>query len=114
LQRSTGKNNIARARELRENATDSERKLWRELRVLRQQGVHFRRQAPFRGYILDFVEHTLRLVIEVDGGSHAAPENLEHDAIRDGVLAQEGYFTLRIWNDEIFADMASWKLCIGF
>ncbi len=49
----------------------------------------------------------MRLVIEVDGGSHAAPENQAHDAVRDRVLAREGYSTLRIWNDDIAKDIDS-------
>lgn len=73
--------------------------------MLRGRGFHFRRQAPFGGYILDFVEHGLKLVIEVDGGSHGASENVAHDAVRDAVLKAEGYDTLRVWNDEINADM---------
>jgi len=105
VKRRADKEAISRARALRAHATGAEQKLWRELRVLRGRGLHFRRQAPFRGYILDFVEHGLKLVVEVDGGSHAAPESVAHDAVRDAVLKAEGYFTLRVWNDEINADM---------
>ncbi len=105
LKKRADREHLLRARALRSHATSSEQKLWRELRVLRGRGFHFRRQAPFRGYILDFVEHGLKLVIEVDGGSHAAPENVAHDAVRDAVLNTEGYDTLRVWNDEINADM---------
>jgi very-short-patch-repair endonuclease len=60
---------IGRARNLRTHATDAERKLWYKLRELKALGYHFRRQVPFRSYILDFVEHSAKFVIELDGGS---------------------------------------------
>jgi very-short-patch-repair endonuclease len=42
------------ARRLRKNETIAEKQLWRELRQLRAQGYHFRRQHPIEGYIVDF------------------------------------------------------------
>lgn len=79
--------------------TPPEIRLWLALRRLRADGFHFRRQAPFRGYFLDFVCHGRRLVIEVDGQTHAYP--LDHDRLRDAVLAREGYRTLRLGNADI-------------
>ena len=105
MQKSADKAAITRARNLRENATNAERRLWSELRLLRRSGFHFRRQAPFQRYILDFVEHSARLVIELDGPLHARPENELRDSTRDDALARENYYTLRIWNREIDADM---------
>ena len=72
----------------------AEVRLWSRLRRMRSQGFHFRRQAPFKGYYLDFVAHALRLVIEVDGSQHGDDLQVEHDAIRDRILAREGYETL--------------------
>jgi very-short-patch-repair endonuclease len=92
---------IERARELRRDMTRFELKLWYQLRALRERGFHFRRQAPFRGYYLDFVEHKTRLVIELDGGQHFEPEQMKHDHIRDRVLARHGYSTLRFDNGAI-------------
>ena len=60
------------ARGLRKNPTEAERLLWRHLR-LRQLGGHkFRRQQPLGPYIVDFVCLEKRLIVEVDGGHHAA------------------------------------------
>src|SRR5690606_699407 len=59
-----------RARALRRNQTEAERALWQKLRVLKAEGFHFRRQAPIGTYIADFACHSLKLVIEVDGGQH--------------------------------------------
>ena len=58
-----------RARELRNNPTEAERKLWAHLR-LRQIGRYkFRRQHPIGSYIVDFVCIEKKLIIEVDGGN---------------------------------------------
>ena len=93
--------NLQRANALRKDATPTERRLWNALRPLRQRGYHFRRQAAFRGYVLDFVCYSHRLVIELDGAGHADPGRALHDAERDAVLAREGFRTLRFWNWEI-------------
>jgi very-short-patch-repair endonuclease len=90
-----------RARELRRAATPAEKILWRKLRELKPLGLHFRRQVPFRAYILDFVEHTRKLVIEVDGDTHAATDSRVRDKVRDQILKSEGYCVLRLWNFEV-------------
>jgi very-short-patch-repair endonuclease len=87
-----------RSRLFRKRATDVERKLWYTLRGLRVQGFHFRRQVPFRGYMLDFVEHSARLVVELDGSQDAEPKHRAADEIRDRVLFSEGYRVLRFSN----------------
>jgi very-short-patch-repair endonuclease len=78
--------------------TLAEKKLWWKLRALKERGFHFRRQAPFRNYILDFVEHRGRVVIELDGGRHHEPEHRARDAVRDEVLSKEGYLVFRFSN----------------
>ena len=87
----------ARARDLRQNATDAERILWAELRGFRRAGMHFRRQAPFGRYIVDFACHEARLIIEIDGGQHdpTAPQEVE----RKRFLEDQGYRLLRFWKD---------------
>ena len=45
---------IAKAREMRKAMTPAEARPWVALRSLRSEGLHFRKQAPFRGYYLDF------------------------------------------------------------
>ena len=62
------------ARRLRREMTPVEKRLWFELRRLPIQNSHFRRQAPFGPFIVDFVCHGARLVIEVDDGAHLAPD----------------------------------------
>ena len=91
----------ARARQMRKSLTPQEAKLWVQLRTLRNQGFHFRRQTPFKGYYLDFVCFKSRLVIEVDGGGHGDDAQADHDLIRDKVLKRAGFATLRVWNRDI-------------
>jgi len=81
--------------------TEPEVILWSRLKRLRTEGFHIRRQAPFRGYYLDFVCFERRLVIEVDGGQHGEGAQATHDAIRDGVLKREGFRVLRFWNSDV-------------
>lgn len=99
--------NVERARDLRRNMSEPEVMLWSRLKRLREQGFHIRRQAPFHGYYLDFVCHTRRLVIEVDGSQHGGDVQADHDAIRDRILASKGYRVLRFWTGEVRRDLAS-------
>jgi len=92
------------ARRLRANATAAEKRLWRLLRQLPVQGTHFRRQVPIGPYIADFACLASRLVIELDGSQHAAPEQMAHDRKRTAWLESEGYRVIRFWNSEITDD----------
>ena len=90
-----------RARTMRKAMTPPVARMWVNLKRLRAQGFHFRRQAPLKGYYLDFVCFQQRLVIEVDGMGHAEDHQARHDRIRDAVLAREGFVTLRFDNASI-------------
>jgi very-short-patch-repair endonuclease len=61
----------SRARKLRENQTDVERKLWSQLRGGNLGGVKFRRQHPIGPFIVDLCCVERGLVVELDGGQHA-------------------------------------------
>lgn len=91
-----------RARALRLNMTDAERKLWYALRDRRFAGFKFRRQVPVGPFIADFVCFEERLVIEVDGGQHA--ESLR-DQRRDRWFSTNGFRVLRFWNNEVLANL---------
>lgn len=95
----------ARARELRKSMTPQEVKLWAQLRKLRPQGFHFRRQAPLEGYILDFVCFEHRLIVEADGAQHGEEAGLRADTRRDAFWAVNGFRVLRFWNNEIDANL---------
>jgi len=91
----------ARARELRNHATEAERRLWVLLNRRQAAGFRFRRQQPIGPYTLDFYCPEIRLAIELDGGQHAE-KRAEHDALRTEYLEAEGVTVLRFWNWEIF------------
>ena len=86
-----------RARDLRRNMTPPERWLWQALRA-QQLGTKFRRQHPIGAYIADFACVDARLVLEVDGATHAADGV---DGKRDAVLRHAGWRVLRLWNNEV-------------
>jgi very-short-patch-repair endonuclease len=93
-----------RARELRKNQTDAERKLWRSLRPLKADGHHFRRQVPIDPFIVDFACLSARLVIELDGGQRNQDLGRHSDAARDAHLRRRGFRVLRFWNNDVMAN----------
>jgi very-short-patch-repair endonuclease len=93
------------ARHLRKHETIAEKQLWKELRSLRVQGYHFRRQAPIDAFIVDFACFSHRLVIEVDGIQHDAGSGRKKDAARDAHLHWQGFTLLRFTNGEVAQDM---------
>ena len=89
---------LKHAKRMRRGPTDAEGAMWLLLRDWRLAAHKFRRQVPFRSYILDFVCFDQRLVVEIDGGQHASSPR---DKIRDAVLRQEGFRVLRYWNNDV-------------
>jgi very-short-patch-repair endonuclease len=102
-----------RARRLRRNQTDAEKRLWRELRALKPLGFHFRRQAPVGRYIVDFVCFGNKLVIEVDGGQHGEAKAIEHDKRRTAWLEKEGFTVIRFWNNDVNQNLEGVMRSIG-
>jgi very-short-patch-repair endonuclease len=96
---------VPRARRLRRDMTEAERKLWWRLRKLPANGSHFRRQAAIGPYYADFACHAGRLVIELDGGHHGDGAQLVHDAQRDAYLKRNGYRVLRFWNNDVLKNI---------
>ena len=94
-----------RARELRSNMNDAEKRLWARLRAHRMDGRKFRRQHPFGRYIVDFVCLDARLIIEVDGDSHADDSREALDTQRTALLEKLGFRVLRFWNDYVLTDL---------
>ncbi|MBI4285772.1 MAG: endonuclease domain-containing protein [Chloroflexi bacterium] len=93
------------ARELRRKQTGAENLLWAELRNMRSDGVKFRRQHPIGDYIVDFICLEKKLVIEVDGGQHNEDVKKEEDETRTLWLESEGYHIIRLWNNEVLANI---------
>lgn len=92
---------LARARQLRRNQTDAERKLWRLLHSRRFAGAKFRRNHPIGNFFADFCCLKARLIIEVDGGQHADQAQAAYDERRTGYLISRGFRVMRFWNKDI-------------
>ncbi len=91
-----------RARELRSAMTPAERRLWQRLRDGQLGGAHFRKQYAIGQYIVDFICIKAKLVVEVDGDTHAELAQLAHDAERTQWLNdQKHYRLLRFTNDDV-------------
>ena len=88
------------AHELRQPQTPAEEKLWSHLRNHQLDGLKFRRQHPIDRFIVDFYCAKAKLVIEVDGDSHA--EQIEYDQVRTEYLNSRGYHVIRFTNREVF------------
>ena len=88
-----------KARYLRKNMTDQERKLWFILRNRQFYNYRFMRQFIIGNYIVDFVCSEKRIVIEIDGGQHSETE--EYDKKRTDFLESKGYKVVRFWNNDI-------------
>ncbi len=89
------------AKELRQNATDAENKLWYFLQK-GNLGCSFRRQHPIGNYIVDFTCIAKHLIVELDGGQHS--EQREYDAERTTFLEKAGYKVLRFWNNDVLGN----------
>jgi very-short-patch-repair endonuclease len=96
--RPTAKRIRSFAKKMRREPTDAEAAMWRLLRDRRLALFKFRRQVPFRSFILDFVCFEKRIVIEIDGSQHASSER---DVAREAVLVAEGFRIARYWNNDV-------------
>jgi len=73
---------VSRARSLRRDMTDVERRLWHRLR--------------------DFASRDARLIVELDGSQHADSSS---DERRDRFLLEQGFRVLRFWNQEVSGNL---------
>jgi very-short-patch-repair endonuclease len=67
--------------------------------------LKFRRQHPIGKYIVDFVSLEKKIVVEVDGGQHNEPGNMEKDEQRTTWLENEGYHVIRFWNSDVLLNI---------
>lgn len=88
-----------KARDLRNNATSQEDKLYYQF--LRRFKYRIHRQKVIGYYIVDFYCHKAKLVIEIDGGQHFQDKNIYQDEVRTGFLEQQGLLVLRFTNWEV-------------
>jgi very-short-patch-repair endonuclease len=94
-----------RAKELRRTMTRAETLLWRYLKANRIDGLGFRRQAPFRNYVADFVCLSVKLIVELDGESHDFEEQQKSDQARDAFFESQGFHVLRFTNEHVMSNL---------
>src|SRR5437762_11587133 len=92
------------ARDMRHEATDAEKRMWRVLRDRRLSGFKFRRQYPVAGYIVDFFCAKCRLGVELDGGQHGNDANREYDERRTEKLHSVGVRMVRFWDNDVLKE----------
>jgi very-short-patch-repair endonuclease len=93
---------VSRAREMRKEMPLAEVLVWNRLRG-DQLGVRFRRQHRVGSYIADFFAHAAKLVVEVDGDSHA--ERQEYDRKRTYWMNQQGLTVVRFTNQDVLKNL---------
>jgi crossover junction endodeoxyribonuclease RuvC len=79
-----------------------ENRLWARLKLI--DGIRWRRRVTFKTFLLDFVAHDARLVIELLDGEPGRTKTGQ--VVRDRLLNEYGYTILRLWRDEAQADLA--------
>ena len=87
-----------RARKLRSQTTEAEKRLWKHLRNRQLDDCKFYRQYPIFPYYVDFICRDRKLIIEVDGGQHNESKS---DAKRTAFLEEKGYTVIRFWNNDV-------------
>ena len=95
----------ARARAHRASQTSAEAKLWQALRNRRLARWKFRRQHSIDRYVVDFVTLDGKLIVEVDGVTHAEPAELARDAARTEVLEASGFLVVRVSNTDVYDNL---------
>jgi very-short-patch-repair endonuclease len=92
---------VSRARQLRRDSTDAEKRLWRALRSKLPQ-FKWRRQMPVGPYFADFACFAEKLIVELDGGQHAI--SVDYYEKRRRFIEEQGYRILRFWNHDALSN----------
>ena len=94
-----------RAKEMAKNMTKAEEFMWFNILQSNKTGFKWVKQKIIDNYIVDFYCHTLGLVLEVDGDTHA--ERQEYDEVRTKFLSNFGLEVVRFSNDDIYNNIDS-------
>ena len=94
---------LKHAQKMRKDMPEPEARLWLELRAARFRGVKFRKQKVVGKFVVDFAANHPKLVIEIDGDTHAGRES--YDARRSQFLEEQGYKVIRFSNSDVIANM---------
>ena len=101
------KDRVPRAKELRKSMTKAERKIWGEVFRNKQfEELRWLRQRPIANFIVDFYCAELKLVVEIDGGSHFTQARKVYDEERTKILEGYGLTVIRFTNEEVLKNLA--------
>ena len=87
------------ARQLRNNSTKAEIRLWQYLKGKQMLGYDFHRQKSIDNFIADFYCFKLRLIIETDGFTHQFEDVYQKDILKENRLKELGFTVLRFDDD---------------
>jgi very-short-patch-repair endonuclease len=93
----------SQARRLRKKMTPAEKELWAKLRDHRMFGVKFRRQCPIGTFIVDFCCPACKLIVEIDGDTHA--DTVLEDVERTRQLQALEYRVVRFANSDVHRNL---------
>ena len=102
--RHQGAKKTFRARTLRRQMTDAERKLWQFLKVRNFMDLKFRRQVPFSPFYIDFYCPERRSAIELDGSQHYTERGRVKDDKRDEYLLSKGIKVIRYSDRDVLVN----------
>lgn len=94
---------LRRVRAGRKEGTPAERRLWQALRARQLNGFKFRRQVWLGPFIADFFCAGAKLIMEVDGDTHASQRT--YDRLRTNWLKYEGFDLVRVTNADVMHNL---------
>jgi len=92
-------------KDLRNNATPAEIKLWGVLQRSNLGGYKFCRQHSVGPYILDFYCSAGKLAVELDGDSHFIDDAIEYDRKRTEYLNALNIKVIRFLNTDVYDNL---------
>lgn len=94
-----------RRRQLRQNLTPAEARLWSALQHSQLAGRKFRRQHSIGNHIVDFYCPSERLIIELDGAPHDHETAWRRDQEREAFLRAHKLDILRFENHAVMENL---------
>jgi very-short-patch-repair endonuclease len=85
--------------------TRAETLLWRYLKAHHVDELGFRRQVPMGRYIADFICHSAKMIVELDGESHDFESRFDRDQKRDAWFSSQGFVVLRFTNEQVLSNL---------
>jgi very-short-patch-repair endonuclease len=79
--------------------------MWSALGGRRLNGMKFVRQYPFGAYFADFVCREHGVIVEIDGATHSADEEIAYGTNRAEFLRAQGYRIFRVTNIDVYENL---------